>query len=167
MAWRPIQTNTAGLLSLLGIKNVGKNPDALLEVVQPTSEMGAWWLRGASFPFYQEKVLAANDEAVDFITAANNEWVHFHYGFGFMFAPSPGTDNAINLLILKATGVTQLIWATKLQYIDTASGGSPSATATLPDHGIWIPPGFTLRLNCYGTIGDTAGLAGLVTRVQV
>lgn len=164
--FRPIQTATAGFLSLLGLKNLGRNPDTILGEVRPAVDMNGWWLRGASEPYYQEEVLTAAAQAVDFLVVPPNEWVYFHYGFGFLFTPTPNQSDAINLLVVK-DNATQLIWTTPLQFVQQASGGTPAATAMLPEQGLWVPPGFTMRLNCYGTIGDTAGLGGLITRVRV
>lgn len=46
MPWRPIQPNAAGLLSLLGLKNLGRQPESLLETVQPSMEMFRFFTEG-------------------------------------------------------------------------------------------------------------------------
>jgi len=44
MPWRPIQAQANGLLSLLGLKNRGSNPELLSELVQPTVDLREWYL---------------------------------------------------------------------------------------------------------------------------
>lgn len=44
--WRPIQPTATGFLSLLGLKNLGRNPDALLDELRPGIDMNRWYLNG-------------------------------------------------------------------------------------------------------------------------
>ena len=46
--WRPIQPTATGFLSLLGLKNLGRNPDALLDELRPSIDMAPWFLNGAA-----------------------------------------------------------------------------------------------------------------------
>jgi len=44
MPWRPVNPKADGFLSLLGIKNLGRNPEFLMESVQPTIDMQRWYM---------------------------------------------------------------------------------------------------------------------------
>lgn len=46
MAWGPVSAPTRGFLSLLGIKNQGRNPGQLLDDVRGVVEMRDWYLQG-------------------------------------------------------------------------------------------------------------------------
>jgi len=42
--WRPVNPRADGFLSLLQLKNLGRNPEALLENIQPQLDMLPWYL---------------------------------------------------------------------------------------------------------------------------
>lgn len=48
MPWGPVQLHPRGLLGLLQLKNHGKNPEQLLETIQPVLELKDWYLQGES-----------------------------------------------------------------------------------------------------------------------
>lgn len=46
--WGPISAQTRGFLSLLGLKNTGRNPGQLLDDVRPVVEMAPWYLAASA-----------------------------------------------------------------------------------------------------------------------
>jgi len=76
----PIQSGTAGLLSLLEVKNLGRNPDSLLDAVTPTLEMVPWWLRAQSVP-YQAADVADGAGAGSMLAfgASEKQWIYLHH----------------------------------------------------------------------------------------
>lgn len=46
--WKPISAQTRGFLSLLGLKNTGRNPGVLLDDVRPALEMAPWYLASSA-----------------------------------------------------------------------------------------------------------------------
>lgn len=47
-AYRPIQPLAPGLLSLLGLKNLGRLPDGFADEVRPSLDLERWYLNGSS-----------------------------------------------------------------------------------------------------------------------
>lgn len=54
MPSRPVQGYPVGFLSLLGLKNLGKLPDVLLDEVRPSFDVTGWYLRGIRVPITQD-----------------------------------------------------------------------------------------------------------------
>lgn len=167
MPWRPIQTAAPGLLSLLQLKNLGKNPDVLLEEVRPTLEMVPWWLRGDSIPVYEAAISAATSELLSpaVLATAQNEWLYIHSLTGWWTAvtnPSPA-GSGVELRITEVGSGNPIYRGPWVPGADINTIGS--ATATLRD--FWVPPGYQVQLLMVGSIGDFYAIGGYVTRVQI
>jgi len=162
MPWRPIQTGTAGLLSLMAMKNVGKNPDSLLETVTPTLDMVEWWMRSEARPESVDGVMAATSESFTPVgtIAHEREWVYVHYGF-FVISSAVSTIT-VSANIQKPAPGPQTIWGS--DFSDSkANAGVFFSVLGVRD--LWIPPGFRLTFNAFGVIGDSIGYGALTTRV--
>ena len=168
MAWRPIQTGTAGLLSLLGLKNLGKNPDEILEVVRPSLEMSEFWLRGSSQVSKSEANLAANFEnyaPVEWL-ASEQEWLYIHYGLAWWDAVTnpPAANSGIILRVANAA-LTTILWQTEFLTPFAPGGGTSAAVAVIEK--LWVPPGFGLILSTWATVGDYVAISGMTNRLKV
>lgn len=84
----PIQVQPPGLLGLLQLKNLGRNPHSLDDLVVPTFDLGEWYLRADQFeashvPCVPQATGAIGFVAIGFGTAAlfevpSSEWWYVH-----------------------------------------------------------------------------------------
>ena len=157
------------MLSLLGIKNLGRNPDLLMESVQPVLDAQGWYLRSSAVAYRQDFVTAAVSENFSpaFLTAGENEWLYVHYAFGSIFTPGGSVTADGNWLVYKSVpGSSLLIYKTPPQP-SILSGGAGFCTSTILD--IWIPPGFSLLLEGADMViaSSVPTIGALVSRIQV
>lgn len=162
--WRPIQTGAAGFLSLMGLKNLGKNPDAIGDVVQPTIGMEGWWLRGSAQALFTSKTMAAATElwTPAGFNATDREWLYIHYITVSLSGAAGAADEGVHFTM---TNGVQTLWTGELHFMQPLSGNDPLAIATLRDR--WVPPGFRFGAFLYGQVGYGASLTGLLSSVQV
>lgn len=166
MPWRPIQTATAGWLSLLGLKNLGRNPDEVLEQVRPTTEMTGFWLRGISEYEEEDFTMAFASESwyPTFGDVPENEWRFFQYFWMQCVSPGGGS-NVVRFGIYKdIPGNSKLIWRSAM-VSSVPAAGVGVGTAELRD--FWVPPGFRVQVEAYGAIADVITAGGLFSRVRV
>lgn len=163
---RPIQTATAGLLSLLQVKNRGQNPDVLEGNVQPVLDMVPWWLRGDSIPGDLITVLSAVSEnfSFDLVTAGNSDWLYIHCARVNLFTAVAGAN--VQLLLFKSIpGQSSIIWASPIE-VAVAQHGAFTATAEVRD--LWVPPGYQLLgAVADAAIGNELKMGALTTRVRI
>lgn len=161
MPWRPIQTATAGLLSLLELKNVGKNPESLIESVQPTVEMSGWWLRGQSVPFNYTEVAAGPIVSFVSLGADEGRWLYIHHCSlaANIVAGATGTEYLIMQCVHPSNGT--------IVYYDTIANGAATPADNIAlnlPRGFWVPPGYVIHLTAGGlAVGDVIKLASLYT----
>lgn len=81
---KPVQLNPVGLLNLLQVKNLGKNPDTLIGEYQPTIEMLEWLMSteivgaGSTFTLVAPGSTATWFATVGPIKVPDNEWWYVH-----------------------------------------------------------------------------------------
>lgn len=164
MPWRPIQTATAGWLSLLGLKNLGKNPDTILEDVRPTAELTDYWLRGASEAHQESKTMVFTNESLSatFLQASEQEWIYVHRARGSLYAVAPATPTHIMATLLGQGLISVWQKGPVPTVLLTADGYANVDVADL-----WIPPGFLLNFTAWSAVGDGITVGALITRLRV
>jgi hypothetical protein len=167
--YRPISARADGLLSLLGMKNLGRNPDLLNESVQPVLDAQGWYLRSSAVASRLDFVsaFASENYSAPFLVAADNEWLYVHHAFGQTFTGGGVVTASVQFAIFRSVPGNSLItWKTaEVQAVLVNGGGE----AVVEVRDIWIPPGFTLLLSGNDmTVGVTVPTVGaLVSRIQV
>ena len=162
---RPIQTSTAGLLSLLQIKNRGQNPDVLQGNVQPTLDMVPWWLRGDSVPVHGVGVLAFSQENFGVIEAAPQEWILLHSYYAAVYGVAAGSPRILLTVYDDTPGGGPTIWTSDVSPTDTVGGADYSINRV---RDFWLPPCFRIHATVFdGTVADQYAYGALITRVRV
>ena len=164
---RPIQTSTAGLLSLLSINNVGQNPDILEGNVQPALEMVPWWLRGNSAQMralFTSVIADFAFQPVEF-QASPNEWLYLEMVQGEASGAAAVTDGGLHLYIYQASLTSFVLW--RGPFIERRAFSTTGFGAHWSERGVWVPPGFGLGLISNGDAGDFVALSGYGFRIQV
>lgn len=164
-SWRPIQAGTAGLLHLMGLKNVGQNPASIMDEVRPSLEMSTWWLRATAEPLYYEITTPTNNGSFDAIISRERKWTYIHYFTARIEFQSLNAGDGIDFWIQRVAGNFERLYTSEFVPGITRSAGAPIASVQLRD--LWIPPGFALRTNWYGTTGDTVSNGALMTTIQI
>ncbi len=175
----PIQTFTAGLLSLLQIKNRGLNPDILVGSVQPNLPMEGFWLRGSMEPVVSNvfaPVLPGNATLITLLSVPNNEWWFVHHigleaqetapmaSFGFQWsvgAAYPYPTGGFNPSIYTPYREGLVPAAFMGGGIYYAGGG-----------GFWVPPGGFVQAQVVPAVSNTAGITfggtvGWISRLRI
>jgi hypothetical protein len=173
--FKTIQTIPRGLLHLLGLKNLGRVPSALLDEVRPTIDIQDWWLReklqrGSSFVafngapvlggFSQMNVLS-NLPALS--TVPNGETWFVKKATAEVIINGVGTADLFNNVCI-ATRQQIAITIFRQQWSPQISG---AAHATLPQRflttgeNFWLEPGMELGIQ----LGSASAPSG--TGIQI
>lgn len=167
MPYRPISARADGLLSLLGIKNLGRNPDLLMESVQPVLDAQGWYLRSSAvgysgtgpFGFIGENVFPAE------LLASDQEWLYIHYAQFQIFGLAAGNPFARVFVFRNTPGNAQTLWSSGRTASQLIAGVD---IAEVQVRDIWIPPGAQLGFaGDDNTVGDTWVWGAQVSRVLV
>lgn len=167
MPWKPISARADGLLSLLGIKNLGRNPEMLMETVQPVLDAQGWYLRSSSvgyngsgnFAFTSEVIFPAE------LAASDQEWLYVHYAYFEIFGVAAGAPRARMGIFRNTPGNAATFWSTP-RSDPLPIGGAEQSMAVARD--LWIPPGCQLILSGDDvTVPDAYIYGALVSRVLV
>lgn len=154
---KPIQAALPGFLSLLGIKNLGLNPDTLGGNVAPVIEMLPYYLRGqqqylssvASLAlgavngnFYPITGAGSLNGTVDF-TVPNNQWWYVQNFSVF------SSQVSLNDLLFVRLGMRRSLGGVAYNYFwQSPEGGAfqyhAGACLQLYSEPFWAPPGFQL-----------------------
>jgi len=166
MPYRPVQTEPAGLLSFLGIKNMGRNPDALSELLQPVLDLEDWYLRGIREPTAVLSYAAgATGIAVDtYLNTPASEWWYVH-------------DMGVNI---SSAVIAPLCWVqigcreistnntiARSPMVQAMAGPSATAFAAVNWSNVWIPPLSNIFIAYDATVADTITARGVISRVKV
>ena len=167
MPYRPVSARADGLLSLLGIKNLGRNPDLLMESVQPVVDVEPWYLRSAAVAHSETftAAFASENFQTEFLQASEQEWLYVHYASGRVFTGGGVAGPSGKFYVFRASpGV--VAFETPYDPPVPVSGGEFSTT-NIRD--IWIPPSFGLMYSGEDMVVATsqARVGALVTRVLV
>lgn len=165
----PIQLIPPGFLGLLALKNMGRLPDFLQGNVQPTLEMGDWYLRSAIEPWDQtSNVLVpagAGGAFVPFgtgpITVPEGEWwfVHDYSVTAEVTNPDTAQDVALSWRYQGAGFNRFVVWADP--YARTAllaPGAASSVRSAMYASGFWLPSGAELGVYT-GVVTGATGVA--------
>lgn len=156
MPSRPIQGFPSGLLSLLGLKNLGKLPDTLLDDVRATFELAPWYVRGLRAPVYGGGTTVATGglQVASYSGAvpAGQLW--------YLHSASVQVQSAANATqrAFCTVGIFDAIYPVlRESQVELVSsnfvGGYGEAICTLRD--TWLYPGESVRNEWYLDAGDT------------
>jgi hypothetical protein len=156
MPWRPIQNATAGFLSLLNIKNVGKNPDTLLESVQPIVNMEPWWLRGAVSAVLPGATIVATggSQNLTFASPAEGSWLYVDQFQLELVMPVFVAGNNVRVVVTDlVSGIT--FWSTDFGVkANVPDVFAANERAVVRISKLWVPPGKVLQAQWNATAGD-------------
>ena len=162
----PIQTTPRGLLGLLQLKNLGRNPDLLIGNVQPTVEMTPWWLSAIADvdPVIHTAAFATqshlvNGPVVNLGPKGGESWYVHEYTLEVLTGVG-ATEEAINcapVMFLTGTGVIRWQGLTE-DSISVTSTATAEGGGIITARNFWVPPGAGLGFYC-GRITS----AGVVT----
>lgn len=149
----PIQQLPTGLLGLLQLKNLGKNPSVLLDDVRPIVDMLPLWLMTSASqdPNGHSSVLntgggSARGFATNPLLVPQDEtwFVHrYHVGASFDLAAADVLKNLCPVAIWNSAG--PLLWNSLVRVgLDCASDLASSAQPVVGCGGFWLPPGSEL-----------------------
>lgn len=167
MPWKPISARADGLLSLLGIKNLGRNPEMLMETVQPVLDAQGWYLRSSSVGYNGTGVFAFVGENIfpTELIASDQEWLYIHYADFQIFGLAAGNPHARTFVFRNTPGNAATYWSTP-RTPSLLIAGLDIAQVSVRD--LWIPPGVQLGFaGDDNTVGDTYIYGALVSRVLV
>lgn len=154
---KPIQGALPGFLALLGVKNLGLNPDVLVGQVAPVLELGPWYLRGQQRYLSSVATLAAATVNGNFypitgggslngtvdLTVPENEWWYVQNFSVF------STQLSANDLLFLKLGMRRNLGGVAYNYFWQSpefgafayhAGGALTGFA----EPFWAPPGFQL-----------------------
>lgn len=175
---RPIQTQPRGLLGLLQLKSLGRQPDTLLAEVRPTVDMLDLWLQGVSTSLPDVYTRAAVTTGAGAIVAFTTPGV---------LGPPPGetwwVENFLLDIFIPAAAADSIravapiiIWNTvgTLQYGYLGESKTVNSVAGVNTRdqmgagGFWLPPGAQLGV-AYGQVVSAGGitLSGYVRRSRL
>lgn len=166
MPYRPISARADGLLSLLGIKNLGRNPDLLMESVQPVLDAQGWYLRSSAVPASENFVAAFASEnfQATFLQAPDDTWLYVHYASGQAINGGGVAGPLVKFFVFRATPGVIIYETAHVEPI--LASGAEGAVVTIRD--FWIPPSYGLLFGCDDlVVGTGVRVGGLVSRVQV
>jgi hypothetical protein len=162
--YRPISARADGLLSLLGIKNLGRNPDLLNESVQPQLDVEPWYLRSSAIAARSDFVpaFASENFVLPALSAADNEWLYVHMAFGQLFTGGGVVTASGQFIVFKSVAGSSLIIYKTPEVQSVLVGGAGESVSNIRD--IWIPPGFALMFTGNDmTVGATVPTVGALT----
>lgn len=150
------------------MKNQGRNPDLLMESVQPVLDAQGWYLRSSAVPgqFDSTVAFASENFTAPFLLSTSEEWLYVHYAFGLATTGGgPVLAPNTKFVVFQATpGISIFETDLSTAVVASATGFASSRVVDL-----WIPPGFGLVF-----IGDdltpaltTIRVGALVSRVRV
>jgi len=167
---RPITAQPVGLLGLLELRNVGRNPPDLGRLVVPQVDIEGFYLRGAQRWFYTgisaiDVPLASASGFRQQFTVPQDEWWYVEeYAPSISLGAPPGSQvcwEFVPALFKNATGYP---WV-PLAKMETNPAAYPLAASALTtfyvtrnDHPFWAPPGSGIGVQ-YGVSGTFANFS--------
>lgn len=152
----PIQTQAQGLLGFLQLKNAGRNPDALLETVQPSLDLRDWYFNSVAETLISQSEAVAGGFNGNALLATpggqvpSNEFWYVHF-----FAMVTGTMAATDSLSMAPA----MQWSPNIGGAVTLEGGTLGAaplagsaagrTQSVVVRNFWVPPGAIFAM-CIG-----------------
>lgn len=140
----PIQNIPRGLLGLLQLKNLGKNPDVLIGNVQPTLDMLGFWLANDARPDttqYTGTQVTGNSiisgPTVNLSVPQEETWFVHQFSLQIACGAADTVSNAVPIMYLTGTGVIRWQGMTEAALNIAAGGRGGVITA----RNFWAPPG--------------------------
>jgi len=169
MPSKPIQGYPLGFLSLLGLKNLGKLPDTLIDEVRGTFDLQEWYLRGAKEVVVPAVTVAATGGTQSIAVAGSlvpegEAWYIHNFGVHVFCAAPPATfDWWVELLIVDRNGFYR---SGVTRTVPLSAAGGCSLMTMLQN--FWLYTGERLQIVLTLGVGDTIDLAQIDgTKVKV
>lgn len=179
---KPIQAALPGFLSLLGVKNLGLNPDTLVGQVAPVLELADWYLRGQMTVLNSVATVALGATAANFypltgfgslngtvdMTTPENAWRYFENFSVF------STPLSVNDMLYLRLGMRRSLGGVSYNYFWVSpefgafayhAGGALTGYAAP----FWAPPGYQVGyfLNSNLAAAETLAFDAQVTSVSI
>lgn len=140
-----INRQPLGLLSFFGVKNTGRNPSALAEIIAPTLDLARWYLSTNS----QSTAINANVAVVgfsSFLTVPETEtWAVLACTVNSQNALGAGQTLRIGGAFARVSPLGNVIHPLTL-YGDTATTGAVAASWSSPEAIVFVPPGSSIGI---------------------
>lgn len=140
-----INRQPLGLLSFFGVKNTGRNPSALAEIIAPTLDLARWYLSTNS----QSTAINANVAAVgftSFLTVPETEtWAVLACSVNTQAVLGAGARLRIGGAFSRISPLGSVVHPLTL-YGDTAQTGAVAVSWSNPDSIVFVPPGAGIGL---------------------
>jgi hypothetical protein len=170
----PIGTIPQGLLSLLALKETGKNPSQLLDSVQPSFDLVQWYLTRIELT---ERALFGGAPSVTFASGAHGQ-VAFTFGGNNCVVPNnqiwwvshmqvDGTLLAAESIRLACDIITPNIssWLAGLDYNDVVTARARDFAA-FSQSGFWAPPSSIFGVRVFDVLTAATVTVGLTVRAS-
>lgn len=165
----PINRLPPGLLDLLGIRSGGRNPQVLLEQLQPHFDLTSWYLEASTIRTIATTTIGAGSAGViSFATSspvnipnlecpANEIWMaQPGCNIQWSFPVSAGHETRVVLMSRNIVSGVQMRWPMTLAGWDTSDAAFIREGEAVLQSQMWIPPGHRIQGVQFGTRAPAA-----------